>query len=516
MATTTAKSVEPGVQLGESFVSQAELLGGVARAARGLVDIGIGRNDSVALMLRNDVPFIQITLAARHLGAYPVPLNWHLQPEEIEYILQDADAKALVVHEDFLDRVRGVIGKDVKVIVVSTPAAVRESYGLPEKKYERPAGVIEWSDFMSGAPWDQPAAPETSSMIYTSGTTGRQKGVRRNPSTPEQFQSTLGAARKVMGIEPGIRSIIPAPLYHSAPNFFAVMTALVGGFQYLMPRFDPEEFLGLIEKYQVTHVQMVPVMFVRLLKLPEDVRTKYDLSSLQHVVHAAAPCPHHIKKAMIDWWGPVITEYYGSTEMGIISFCNSEQALQYPGTVGSAIDGVTIKVFDEEGNERLPGEIGRVFARCDWYPDFTYQNDEAKRRSIEMNNLYTGGDVGYLNEAGFLFLCDRANDMVISGGVNIYPAEIEATLIKLPGVRDCAVFGIPDDEYGEVLAAVIEREEGADLSAEEVSAYLREHLAGFKVPRVIEFRKDLPREDSGKLFKRKLREPYWEKAGRKI
>jgi long-chain acyl-CoA synthetase len=257
-------------------------------------------------------------------------------------------------------------------------------------------------------------------------------------------------------------------------------------------------------------------MFVRLLKLPEAVRRKYDVSSLKHVVHAGAPCPPEVKRAMIEWWGPIIHEYYGATESSAVVHSTSTDWLAHPGTVGRPHDNCQVRIYDAEGRQLPAGEIGEVYMRNFNVPDFTYNNMDAKRAEIARGELLTAGDVGYLNEQGFLFLCDRAKDMVISGGVNIYPAEIESVLHTMPEVLDCAVFGIPDEEYGEAVAAVIEPRPGATLTAQQVRDYLRQRMAGYKVPKLVEFGRDLPREDSGKIFKRKLRDPYWEKAGRRI
>ncbi len=290
-----------------------------------------------------------------------------------------------------------------------------------------------------------------------------------------------------------------------------------GALAILQPRFEPEELLQLIEQYRITHMHAVPTMFVRLLHLPEAVRRRYDLSSLERVVHGAAPCPMHVKRAMIDWWGPVITEYYGGTETGFVTFHTTEEALRKPGTVGRPLPGVTIKVYDDNGRELPPGEIGEVYS---WLNagnlDFTYHGMADQRAAIERDGVVSIGDVGYLDEEGYLFLCDRKRDMVISGGVNIYPAEIEAALLALSGVRDCAVFGIPHEVYGEALCAYVEPEPGATLEEAGVRAFLAERLADFKVPRVIRFATGLPREDSGKIMKRKLRDPYWEATGRRI
>jgi long-chain acyl-CoA synthetase len=292
--------------------------------------------------------------------------------------------------------------------------------------------------------------------------------------------------------------------------------ARAGAFMVLQPRFDAEELLQLVERHRITHLHMVPTMFVRLLKLPEAVRRKYDLSSLRFVAHGAAPCAPAVKKQMIEWWGPVINEYYGGTETGATVFHTAAEALRKPGTVGRVVEGAVVKVLDAEGRELGPNQVGELYMRIVGITDFTYHGMDEKRREVERRGLITVGDIGYVDEDGYVFLCDRARDMVISGGVNIYPAEIESVLITMPGVGDCAVFGIPDEEYGEALCAHVELQEGARLAADDVRAFLRAHLAKYKVPKLVEFRCELPREDSGKIFKRKLRAPYWEAVGRQI
>jgi long-chain acyl-CoA synthetase len=275
--------------------------------------------------------------------------------------------------------------------------------------------------------------------------------------------------------------------------------------------------LAMIERHRITHMHIVPTMFVRLLKLPEAVKRKYDLSSLRNVVHGAAPCPRDVKLAMIDWWGPVINEYYGSTETGIAVWLSAADALRKPGSVGRILPGCTVKAFGDDGRELPPGEIGELYIRAPYIPDFTYNKLDDKRREVARGELVTVGDVGYVDAEGFVYLCDRKRDMVISGGVNIYPAEIEAVLIGMPGVKDCAVFGIPDDEFGESLCAYIEPDDmAAAPSPDAVRSFLAQHVAKYKVPKIVEVVSSLPREDSGKIFKRKLRAPYWEKAGRSI
>lgn len=509
--------MEAGVHLGERFVSHAEILARAARVSTGLDKLGVGRGDSVALVLRNDFSYLEASMGARTLGAMPVPLNWHLSGGEAGYIIRDSESKALVIHEDLVSGLLGHIPEDLPLIVVPTPPEIGEAYNVSSTNEDGAANRYEWEPWLaSHEPWTIPSTVETASVIYTSGTTGRPKGVQREPATMEQYQETLKVVGGVLGVAPGARTVIPAPLYHSAPNAYAIYSLQLGASMVLMPRFDPEELLRLIEKHKITRLQMVPTMFVRLLKLPQEVRDRYDVSSLEYVIHAAAPCPAEVKRAMIEWWGPVISEYYGSTELGAITLCNSEDALKYPGTVGKAIPEATVKILDDDENELGPNEVGTIYARLHSTTDFTYKGDDEKRRKIERGGLITSGDVGYFNDEGYLFLCDRAHDMVISGGVNIYPAEIEGVLIQMEGVRDCAVFGVPNDELGEVLTAVVELQEDSELTEESVLDFLRDRISKYKLPRTVHFRSELPREDSGKLFKRKLRDEFWEQAGRKI
>lgn len=506
-----------GVQFGDRFVSQEALLLRAARAATGLRGLGIGSEDSVAIMIRNDIAYLEATFGARTVGGFPVPINWHLKAEEVNYILKDSGAKVLIIHSDLLKEIGSGVPEGVQVLEVETPKLLLDTYGISDANPSGFEGALDWDSWVdSQEPWTAAPDVETSSMIYTSGTTGRPKGVRRASATPEQYQATIEVVARVLGVGPGLRTVVPAPLYHSAPNAFATYAVQLGASMVIMPRFDAEELLQVIEKHKITHLQMVPTMFVRLLKLPDDIRNQYDVSSLEYIVHAAAPCPAQIKKAMIDWWGPIIWEYYGSTEMGAVTHCSSEDALKYPGTVGRALPEATVKIFDEEGNELGADEIGTIYGQLDVSTDFTYQNDDEKRRSIEKKGIITSGDIGYLNDEGYLFLCDRANDMIISGGVNIYPAEIEGALIECPGVHDCAVFGIPHEDFGETVLAVVELQPGVELSEDKIREYLEGRLAHYKIPKRFEFQKDLPREDSGKLFKRRLREPYWKESGRKI
>jgi long-chain acyl-CoA synthetase len=487
----------------------------IARAASGFAALGVRQGDCVALLLRNDFAFMEASLAAVRLGAYAVPINWHFKAEEVAYVLADCGARVLVAHADLLAPVAGAVPAGVKVLAVPVPQELAIAYGSPPGNA---AAATEWNGWLAGhQPWQGAPLAQASSMIYTSGTTGRPKGVRRQPITPELEARMADYRERVYGLGPGVRTMIPGPLYHSAPNAFALRAARVAGLIALMPRFDPEDFLALVEEHRIEAMFMVPTMFVRLLKLPAEVRARYDLTSLKFVMHAAAPCPPEIKRAMIDWLGPVIHEFYGSTESGAVTVVDSHEWLERPGTVGRAIKGGAVRIYDDAGQQLAPNQVGEVYTRLEFLPEFTYHQLPEKRAEIDREGFITSGDVGYLDEAGHLFLCDRKRDMVISGGVNIYPAEIEAVLINCPGVKDCAVFGIPDGEFGEQLMAIIEPQPGLPPPAiTDVRTYLTQHLAGYKVPKRIEFGRDLPREDSGKIFKRRLRDPYWANAGRAI
>jgi long-chain acyl-CoA synthetase len=508
-----------GITAGNRFRSWTDVQVNAARAAGGLAALGVAEDDSVALMLRNDFPTFEVNMAAGQIGAYAVPINWHFTAEEASYILGDCAAKVLVVHGDLLDRIAVGIPPSVKVLVVPTPDEIARAYGVPEDKRRGPAEFETWDAFVGRhAPFTEPPKAIRGSMIYTSGTTGRPKGVRRRPTTPElQAKSSEDVARYWgLKADPAAVVLMNGPMYHSAPAAYGMSSARLGLGMVLQPRFEAEDMLRLIEQHRVSHMHIVPTMFVRLLRLPEEVRLRYDVSSLRWICHGAAPCAPAVKRQMIDWWGPVVSEYYGATETGICVWHDSHEALRKPGTVGHVVDGAVLRIVDGEGRDVKQGEVGEIFLRGPHLSDFTYNNDDAKRAEVALGDLVTVGDVGYQDEDGYVYLCDRKRDMIISGGVNIYPAEIESVLIQMPGVRDCAVFGIPDEEFGEQICAYVEPQHGAALQATDVRGYLGEHLARYKVPRVVEFSVALPREDSGKIFKRKLRAPYWEKAGRSI
>ena len=510
---------------GERTLDHADLAIRAQRAARAFKSLGIGRGDAVAIMLRNDFAFFEASAAIGQIGGYPVPVNWHYTEDEADYLFRNSEAKAIIIHADLLAGVKGAIPAGVPVFVVETPPEIAAAFQVSAERRAVPAGETGWWQWIeSFEPLPPEVADPPGAMIYTSGTTGRPKGVKRAPPTAEQAMAsavTIGTVFGLLGgiMNPGserIVSIIPGPLYHSAPNAYSGLSVRAGADVILQPRFDPEELLRLIAKHRVTHIQMVPTMFVRLLKLPKEVRDKYDVSSLKFIVHAAAPCPAHVKKAMIEWWGPIINEYYGSTETGAVVYCTADEWLTHPGSVGKALPNVKLRILDDEGNDVPQGTPGDLYVRLTTGLDFTYHGDDAKRRKAEKDGLIGVGDIAYQDADGFVYLCDRRNNMVISGGVNIYPAEIEAELLKVPGVADGCVFGVPDDDFGEVLLAAVQPAQGVTLEAQFVKDELAKHIARYKIPKTITFHAELPREDSGKIFKRKLRDPYWEKAGRAI
>ncbi|KIZ40658.1 MULTISPECIES: acyl-CoA synthetase [Rhodopseudomonas] len=506
-----------GIISGERRRSFDEVDARVARIAGGLQQLGVKPGDSVCVLMRNDIAFIEVAYAVMMLGAYAVPVNWHFKPEEIAYVVGDSGSRVLLGHADLLHGLDAVTATGITVLSVPTPPEILSNYKIDPDPLAAPAGAIDLDSWAAKqAPYAGPKLPQPSNMIYTSGTTGHPKGVRRNAPTPEQAANAEAMRAMIYGLKPGARTLLPGPLYHSAPNAFGLRAGRLGGALVLMPRFAPEEFLQLVQDQQIDTAFMVPTMFIRLMKLPQDVRDKYDVSSLRHIIHAAAPCPAEVKRAMIEWWGPVIYEFYGSTESGAVTFASSEDALKKPGTVGKIAPGAELKFVDDDNNELPQGQIGEIFSRIPGNPDFTYHNKPEKRAEIDRDGFITSGDVGYIDEDGYVFICDRKRDMVISGGVNIYPAEIEAVLHAVPGVHDCAVFGIPDAEFGEALMAMLEPQPGVTLHPDFIRAELKKALAGYKVPKHIEIMDQLPREDSGKIFKRRLRDPYWAKAGRAI
>ncbi|KJK22897.1 long-chain fatty acid--CoA ligase [Burkholderiaceae bacterium 16] len=493
----------------DARLTGAELLERGARLAGGLRALGLNEGDVVAVLLRNDPVFADIVHACRTAGVYYCPINWHFTGEEIRFLMADSGAKALIVHADLLDGVRAAVPEGVQVLAVAVPGK------------DSAAGASDYESWLDAqSPYDGPRVAPRGHMAYTSGTTGRPKGVLRAAVPLATLETQLARMRSVvaqtMGIVEGTRALMAAPLYHSAPGVFIQNALQLGERLVLCARFDPERVLALVEKHRIDVLYLVPIMYVRMLKVPPEVRARYDLSSLRFVASTGAPCAPEVKRAMIDWFGPVIHETYASSEAGMITVATPADAMAKPGTAGRPVDDGEVRILDEQGKACAPGEIGLVYVRQPAYPDFTYRNNDEARRAIDRGGLVSLGDMGYLDADGYLFICDRASDMVISGGVNIYPAEIEHELVRYPGVADCVVFGVPDDEYGERLLAMVQPVQGATLEESAIIEWLRQRLSGFKVPRTIVVEAQLPRDDTGKLAKRRLRDKYWEGRARRV
>ncbi len=493
---------------GERRESYEEMELRIRRSAAAIASLELANGAPVALMLRNDFAFFELSYAAASAGAPVVPINWHLKADEVAYILRDSGAEALFCHTDLLDQIRAAIPHNVRVFVLPTPPEIAMAFGVDEERTRTPNGWLDWEHRRDGYEPASPFSGGPNTVLYTSGTTGRPKGVRRRPMAPDELAALDRVSSLTYGIRAGTEQVVllNGPMYHFAPNSYGLLAFRQRRTIIMQARFDAEDLLRLIERHKVTHIHMVPTMFVRLLRLPPEIRARYDVSSLRFVVHGAAPCPIAVKQAMIAWWGPVIHEYFGSTETGIPIWHSAEEALRKPGTIGRVTEGGVVRVVRPDGSACDPGEPGEIFMRQMALADFDYHGLPEARAEAGLDALVSVGDIGYFDSDGYLFLCDRKRDMVISGGVNIYPVEIEGVLIGLEGVHDCAVFGVPDDEYGERLVACIEPDKQATLSPVSVQTFLKERLAHFKSPREVYFVPSLPREATGKIFKRKLRD----------
>ena len=495
-------------------LEKAALFDNARRAAAGFRTLGLGPGSAVAMVLRNDIPFLETVLAANWAGAYIVPVNWHLRGPEVAAILADCGADMLVVHADLLAEIRPFVPEGVRVLVVEPSPSLIAAYGISDDAARAPDDLERWEDWAGG--FEPAAGPPMGrfSMIYTSGTTAQPKGVTRESTGMEAVERGNAMMADAFGLWSGMNAVMTGPMYHSATFAYSSGCLALDGDLFLMPRFDAEALLRTIEQRRAAAMHMVPTMFSRLLRLPEEVREQFDVSSLEYVIHGAAPCPPGVKRAMIDWWGPVIHEYYGSTEAAIVSVASSEEWLARPGTVGRPRETTSVQVRDANGAILPPGREGELYMQLHAAFGFTYRNRPELDEGTRGGAWFTNGDVGFMDEDGYLYLCDRRKDMIVSGGVNIYPSEIEGVIGDHPAVRDCAVFGIPDDEFGEAVAAAVEP--GDAVTEDEIRAHVAERLAGFKVPRVVAFHDALPREDSGKIFKRRLRDPYWAGTDRRI
>lgn len=519
MSTTTELEIvpkHPGLQAAITPDKPAIIMGGTGavvtfaefearsnQIAHLLRQQGLKPGDGVVIYMHNVPEYLQIVWGANRAGLRFTAISYHLNAEEAAYIINDCGAKVVFAEPQLAEHAVQLPGMSEKVTAFYSVGGEIDGYA-------------SFEDGIAGQP-DTPAPNEQEGidMLYSSGTTGRPKGIVK-----ELSGEPLGIANKAAYVRSGIYNfdnetvyLNPAPLYHTAPLIYSMNIVRWGGTLVVMERFDAEQSLQLIEKHQVTHSQWVPTMFVRLLRLPEDVRAKYDHSSLKYAIHAAAPCPIPIKKQMMDWWGPIIYEYYGGTEGNGYVAITPEEWLEHPGSVGTPSMGI-LHIVGDDGVELPTGETGTIY--FEGGPTFAYHGDEEKTASSRLPNGWsTLGDVGYMDKDGYLYLTDRKSYMIISGGVNIYPQEIENLLVTHPKVIDAAVFGVPNEEFGEEVKAVVQPldpDYNEASLAEELTAFCRKNLSSVKCPRSFDFMMDLPRHENGKLFKRLLKDQYWKDA----
>jgi long-chain acyl-CoA synthetase len=476
----------------------SELNGNANQLVRALRRRGVHAGDGLALLCGNRPEFIETYVAAIRGGLRLTPINWHLTADEAGYILDDCEAKVFVTDARFADVALAAVERAPGV-------SVELSIGGDLPGFEPYGDALAAEDV---ADIDDPMIGTT--MLYTSGTTGRPKGVHRDPATAEALAVEALTATAILRAGEH-RSLCTGPLYHAAPLALSLAAPLAGGVGIvLMDSWDAEETLRLIDEWEITHTHLVPTMFHRLVSLPDDVKERYDVSSLVFVLHGAAPCPVPVKQAVIDWWGPIVHEYYAATE-GAGTLVLAPQWLERPGTVGKPSTGDHVRILDDEGADLPAGEVGYVYLKAPGTSRFEYFKDGGKTESAYRGDYFTLGDYGYLDDDGWLFLTDRSAHLIISGGVNIYPAEVEAVLLTHPAVGDVGVIGVPDDEMGERVIAVIETQPGiepSDALASELLAFCRDRLAHYKCPRQVVFDDDLPRQDNGKLYKHELRDRY--------
>jgi len=482
----------------------------VNQLINGMRDAGLSAGDVVAIFAGNCREYYEILTAGAHSGLVYVPVNWHFTTDELQYVVDNAGCKVLFVEDQFesvAEAVTMAAGESLRRVSIRGKAFDDYEALLANASAEEP------EDQSMGGP-----------MFYTSGTTGRPKGVKSSSMGQivpiEVMEMMVGGLGGMLSLPSDGCTFICGPVYHSAQWAFSFLPLMGGSHVVMRHKFDAADCLRVIDDYQVTNVHMVPTQFRRLLNLDEGTRREFDGSSLQVVWHGAAPCPPQVKRDMIDWWGPVINEYYGSTEGSIVTSVTAQEWLERPGTVGKPAPIVEITILGDDGKPVPTGESGSIYVKNLMGSDFEYHNEPEQTAEVHLEpGVFTFGDVGYLDEDGYLYLSDRKIDMIISGGVNIYPAEIEGVLAAHPAVADVAVFGIPNEEFGEEVKAVIKLEDGVLAGAQtidDLTAHCRAHLAGYKTPRSIDFIDEMPRHETGKLYKRKLRDPYWAGVGRSI
>ena len=505
----------------DQSISRFDLEIQAAKGATLLATHGVKHDDRVAIIMRNDLTSCEVMRAVALAGAVAVQINWHGTKSEIFDILEDCKPTLIIIHRDLITKVK-VKNCNYLVVGVTPPKALQLAYKTDSQEIVKTGNIPEWSllrDTMIPIVNDTYMRPM---MRYTSGSTGKPKGIIRvkkpNKNGPIDYYKTLRfTATEMFSFTPGAHFMTAAPLYHSGPSTLSAMAmAMEEMSMTILPRFDPIKFLEAIENYRVTHIYLVPTMMIRLLKLPKKIRQKYDISSVKFCVSTGSPWPHDVKVSMIDWWGPVFWETYGASELGFLTLASSQESVDRPGTVGRIQLGGSIKIYDTNKTELPMGQVGDIYIKTEAFGQFHYSNDFDSNQKLEIDGYISVGDMGWVDSEGYLFVTDRKKDMIISGGVNIFPVEIEEILFKAPFIADVAVFGAPDPEFGEQIVAAIQPVVSWTGNEAEVLTWLEGKLANFKHPKIISFHKTLPREDSGKIFKTRLRMPYWTKVNRSI
>jgi acyl-CoA synthetase (AMP-forming)/AMP-acid ligase II len=505
---------KPALIMGGSGFTQtfAELDAAANRLSHLLRKAGLQPGDHVAVCLENHDRYLEVIWGCHYAGTVYTACSSRLTSSELAYILNDCEAKVFITSKYKADQATEIVAETPNVQLRLMLDGVVDDHERYEDAVAR----------FPSTPLEEERVAGTD-MLYSSGTTGRPKGVMRE-FTPTPLEGTSGSVTPLLTLLFGVTAesvyLSPAPFYHAAPLRFCLSAHALGATVVAMEHFDPEQYLALVDRYRITTSQVVPTMFVRMLKLPEEVRQTYDVSSLQCVIHAAAPCPIPVKKQMIEWFGPIIHEYYAGTEGNGFVYCNSDMWLAHPGTVGSPLN-CTLHIVGEDGEDVPRYESGTIY--FEGGASFEYHNDPEKTASSRHPKGWsTLGDVGYLDDDNFLYLTDRKAYMIISGGVNIYPQEAENVLVTHPKVIDVAVFGVPNEDFGEEVKAVVQPvtmpadDDAAHALERELIAYCKTQLADVKCPRSIDFREELPRHPTGKLYKRLLKDEYWKSAGRAI
>lgn len=514
-----ARGTEPAVTDEFGATSWADFDKRVNRLINALRGAGLATGDTFAILSGNRREYFEAIAAATHGGWRFVPVNWHWVGEEVDYVLANSDSKALLTDIRFIDAATEAVNGATNGVDVPDLALKAVIGGAATSDFQA------YEDVLAAASDAEPEDQQLGGpMFYTSGTTGRPKGVVSSMTGSggqvELMQLVGAGISDSMSLPKEGITLLEGPVYHSAQWAFSYLPMIAGSSVVMRHKFDAAETLDLIDTHKITNIHLVPTQFVRLLRLDEATRTKFDGASLSVVWHGAAPCSPAVKRQMIDWWGPKISEYYGSTEGSIISAVTAEEWLAKPGSLGQPLPMVEVMVVKEDGSRAGPNEEGTLYFKNQMGSDFEYHKDPEKTAEAHLEpGVFTVGDIGYLDDDGSLFMSDRKIDMIISGGVNIYPKEIEGVLLTHPAVADAAVFGIPNEEFGEEVKGAVELVGSAtpsDALAEELVAHCREHLAGYKAPRSIDFEEAMPRHPTGKLYKRLLRDKYWEAAGRKI